>query len=173
MVRSIFKKASFIGFFVLALFAIFSGCFTYVLIAIHFFKSALLRSSLTKGESIVFICVFAFFTFSIIRLLLLHPVNITIETTNQKIVFKHVFLAIRTSYSFSDFDYYFETIEHSIGDTSKAIYLIKNGKRERVIRRYYYSNVDEMKDALKGISDHGFKELSRLKVLLLYFSRKL
>ncbi|MEO7533667.1 MAG: hypothetical protein ABIU30_07475 [Ferruginibacter sp.] len=173
MVKSVFRKGSFIGVLVLTILAIFCGYFTYAMIAIHFFKSGLLRSSLTKGESIVFILVFGFLTFSILKILIVHPVNIAIDTTNQKIAFKHTFLAISKSYSFSDFDYYFETVEHSIGDNSKAIYLIKKEKRERAIRGYYYSNVDEMKEALKGISDHGFKEISRLKVLLLYLSKKL
>ncbi len=99
--------------------------------------------------------------------------NVTINTTNQKIVFTNVFFAIKKSYSFSDFDYYFETVEHSIGDSSRAIYLIKNGKRERAIRGYYYSNTNEMKEALKGIPDHGCRKLSRLSVLLLYFRKRL
>lgn len=99
--------------------------------------------------------------------------NITIDTTNKKIVFTNIFFAIKKSYSFSDFDYYFETVEHSIGDHTKAIYLVKEEKRERAIRGYYYSNVNEMKEALNGIPDHGFKKLSKLKVLLLYFRKKI
>ena len=121
----------------------------------------------------MFIFIFGLLTISIIKLLLVHYVNIAVDAKKQEIVFVHMFLAIKKKYSFSDFDYYFETIEHSIGDNSKSIYLVKNERRERAIRGYYYSNVDEMKDALKGISDHGFKKLSRLKVLLLYFSKKL
>ncbi len=99
--------------------------------------------------------------------------NITVDTKNQQIVFNHMFLAVKQAYSFSDFDYYFETVEHSVGDNSKAIYLVKNGRREKAIRGYYYSDINEMAEALEGISNHGFKNLSRLKVLLLYFSRKL
>jgi hypothetical protein len=173
MVKSVFRKGSFIGFLVLTLLAIFCGYFTYAMISVHFFKSDLFRSTLTKEESVIFICLFGYLTFFIIKILIVHPMNITIDTANQKIVFINVFFAIKKSYSFSDFDYYFETVEHSIGDSSKAIYLVKNEKRERAIRGYYYSNINEMKKALKGISDHGFKKLSRLSVLLLYFRRKL
>lgn len=173
MVKSVFIKGYFIGFFVLTLLAIFSGYFTYAMIFIHFFKSDLFRSTLTKEESVIFICLFGYLTFFIIKILIIHPVNITIDTINQKIVFTNVFFAIKKSYSFSDFDYYFETVENSIGDSSKAIYLVKNEKRERAIRGYYYSNINEMKKALKGISDHGFKKLSMLRVFLLYFRKKL
>lgn len=173
MVKSVFRKGSFIGFLVLTLLAIFSGYFTYVLISIHFFKSNLLHSTLTKEESVMFICLFGSLSFFIIKILLVHPMNVNINTTNQEIVFTNVFFAIKKSYSFSDFDYYFETVEHSIGDSSRAIYLIKNGKRERAIRGYYYSNTNEMKEALKGIPDHGFRKLSRLSVLLLYFRKRL
>ena len=99
--------------------------------------------------------------------------SITIDTNNQEIVFINIFFATKKTYSFSDFDYYFETVEYSIGDSSKAIYLVRNETRVRAIRGYYYSNINEMKEALKGISDHGFKKLSRIRVLLLYFRRKL
>ena len=173
MVKSLFRKSCYIIFFALTLLASVSRFMTYVMVSIHFFKGDLFKSTLTKGESIVFIFIFGFLTISIIKLLLVHYVNITVDTKKQEIVFVHIFLAVKKTYSFSDFDYYFETIEHSIGDTSKAIYLVKNERRERAIRGYYYSNINEMKDALKGISDHGFKKLSRLKVLLLYFSKKL
>jgi hypothetical protein len=173
MVKSVFRKGSFIGFYFLTLLAVFCGYFTYVLISIHFFKSNLLHSTLTKEESVIFICLFASLSFFIIKTLIGRPMNVTIDTINKKIVFTNVFFAIKKSYSFSDFDYYFETIEHSIGDSSTAIYLVKNEKRERAIRGYYYSNTNEMKEALNGISNHGFKKLSRLKVLLLYFRKKL
>ena len=171
MVKSVFRKGTFIGFLVLALLGIFCGYFTYFMISVHFFKNDLLRSTLTNEESVIFICLFGCLTFFIIRILLVHPVSITIDPTNQKLVFTNVFFLIKRSYSFSDFDYYFETVEHSIGDSSKAIYLVKNEKRERAIRGYYYSNTNEMKKALNGIPDHGFKKLGRLKVLLLYFRR--
>jgi hypothetical protein len=173
MVKSAFRKSSFIGFLFLALLAISCGYFTYAMISVHFFKSNLFRSTLTKEESVIFICLLGFIIFFIIKILIVHPMNITIDTANQRIVFINVFFAIKKWYSFSDFDYFFETVEHSIGDSSKAIYLVKNEKLERAIRGYYYSNTNEMKEALKGISDHGFKKLSSLRVLLLYFRKRL
>ena len=173
MIKSSFRKICYINFIFVTLLAISSGFFTYSLVSVHFLNGNLFRSSLTKSESVVFIFTFGLLTIFIIRLLIAHYVNITIDTFNQEIIFAHIFFAFKKRYFFSDFDYYFETVEYSIGDTSKAIYLIKNGKRERAIRGYYYSNTSEMKDALKGIPDYGFKKLSRLKVILLYFSRKL
>ena len=162
-----------IGFLILTLLAILSGFFTYAMISVQFFKSDLFKSTLTNGESVIFICVFGFLIFFIIRILIVHPMSITIDTNNQEIVFINIFFATKKTYSFSDFDYYFETVEYSIGDSSKAIYLVRNETRVRAIRGYYYSNINEMKEALKGISDHGFKKLSRIRVLLLYFRRKL
>ncbi|MEO7308528.1 MAG: hypothetical protein ABIR78_05935 [Ferruginibacter sp.] len=161
MVKSVFRKGSFIGFLILSLLAIFCGLFTYAMISVHFFKSDLFRSALTKGESAIFICLFGFITFFIIKILVVHPMNITIDTNKKEIVFINIFFAIKKSYSFSDFDYFIETVEHTIGDpSSKAIYLIKNKKLKKAIRGYYYSNINEIQKALNGISDHGFKKLS-------------
>ena len=173
MVKSLFRKACYINFFALTLLAFFIGFMTYAMVAVHFLKSDLFRTSLTKGESVIFICIYGLITIFIIRTLLVHYMNITIDTSNQEIVFVNMFFAIKKSHSFSDFDYHIQTVEHSIGDSSKAIYLIKNNKLKKAIRGYYYSNINEMQEALTGIPDHGFKKLSSLKVLLLYFKKTL
>jgi hypothetical protein len=99
--------------------------------------------------------------------------NITIDTNKQEIAFVHMFLPVNKTYTFADFDYHIETVEHSVGDHSKAIYLVKNKKLQKRIRGYYYSNIAEMHEALKAIPCHGFKKFSKLKVILLYFLRKL
>lgn len=172
MVKSLFRKSCYINFVALTLFAFFSGFIIYAMVSVHFLNGDLFRSSLTKGESVVFILIFGLLIIFILKILLLHPMNITIDTKNQEIVFAHMFLAVKKTYSFADFDYHIETVEHSIGDHSNAIYLIKNKKLQERIRGYYYSNIAEMHEALKAIPCHGFKKLSRVKVILLYFSRK-
>jgi len=43
----------------------------------------------------------------------------TIDAAHQKFIFRNIFLVITKSYSFLDFHYYFETIEHSRSTAQK------------------------------------------------------
>jgi hypothetical protein len=171
MVESVFRKSCFFGFFVLMLLAIFCVFFIYALISVHFFNGDLFKPSLTKAESVIFIGFFGFLTLLIIRLLIVDPMNITINSNNQEIVFIHIFFKQKKMYSFSDFDYCVETYERSIGGSAKAIYLIKNKKLKKAIRGYYYLNIDEMQKALHNMPSLGFKKFNLFKSLSLYFTR--
>ncbi|MBS1511598.1 MAG: hypothetical protein JST86_12200 [Bacteroidetes bacterium] len=170
MVKSILKKQSYFNFFILTLFLCVSALTAYTIAAVVFFKSTIIpRGSLPKEGALLFICIFSLLSAFIINILLTHPMNITIDTSNQKIIYAHIFFPIKKTYPFSCFSYCFETLEHNVGRDTKAVYLVKNNRLQETIRAYYYSNYSEMHDALKGITDHGFIKLSTARVLRLYF----
>ena len=98
---------------------------------------------------------------------------VKVDANSRTILFTNIFFKTSYSYSFSDFDYYIETLEYSRLGTFKAIYLVKDRKLKRAIRGFYYSNIDEMKSALESIPTQGFKKFGKLRSLFVIITRRL
>ena len=160
-------------FLALAILALVSAFFCYAIISIHFFDGDLLKSSLTKVQAVIFICVFALTTLTIIKIFFSNPLTVKINTSNQTIVFTNIFFKTEHSYSFTDFDFYIETLEYSRLGNFKAIYLVKDRKLKRAIRGFYYSNIDEIKNSLDSIPTQGFKKFGQLRSLFIIITKRL
>ena len=123
----------------------------------HIFK----RGSLPKIGAAVFI-------FFMLLILILsawgtqkRAFTIQIDTAKKTILFKHVYFLQQQLYSFSDFDSFFDTYQSSKSGTFKVIYLLKDKRAKKIITEFYYSNIDELQDALRPINYLGFQKDSR------------
>ena len=172
MIQSKFRKGAIGRYWILVLMSFLTGFITYAIISVHFFEGDLFKSALTKEQSMVFIIIFCVTTLLLIKVLIVSPMSIKIDTNKQEIIFSHIFLKTKKTYLFSDFDYFIETIEDSRQGSFKAIYLIKNKRLKNAIRGFYYSNIDELQEALTGIQNMGFKKFGWLSSLLVYSIRK-
>ena len=173
MVKSTFRKGILWTFFVLAILAFISGFLCYAIISIHFFNGHVLKSSLTKVQAVIFICVFSLTTLLILKVFFSNPMAVKVDANSRTILFTNIFFKTSYSYSFSDFDYYIETLEYSRLGTFKAIYLAKDRKLKRAIRGFYYSNIDEMRNALESIPSEGFKKFGQLRSLFVIITKRL
>ncbi len=172
MVQSKFRKGAIGRYWILIPLIFFTAFISYVIISVHFFKSDFFKSALTKEQSVMFVIFFFFITILLIKVLIVSAMSIEIDTNKQEIVFIHIFFKTKKTYLFSDFDYYIETIEDSRQGSFKAIYLIKNKRLKKAIRGFYYSNIDELQQALTSMQNFGFKRYGWLSSVLVYFIRK-
>jgi hypothetical protein len=172
MIQSKFRKGAIGRYWILLLMSFLSAFITYAIISVHFFESDLFGSALTKEQSVIFIIFFFLITLLFIKVLIVSALRIEIDTNKQEIILTHIFLKTKKKYLFSDFDYYIDTVEESRQGSFKAIYLIKNKRLKMAIRGFYYSNIDELQDALTSIQSLGFKKYGWLSSLLVYFIRK-
>jgi hypothetical protein len=172
MIKSKFRKGAITSYWILILLVFFTAFITYAIISVHFFEGDFFKSALTKEQSLIFIIIFCLITLLIIKVLIVSALRIEIDTNKQEIILTHIFLKTKKTYLFSDFDYYIDTVEESRQGGFKAIYLIKNKRLKKAIRGFYYSNIDELQDALTSIQNLGFKKYGWLSSLLVYLIRK-
>lgn len=116
---------------VLSVFLYLGICFFIYLLASTFFLGGhtVPRGTLPASGGAVFIIIFAFLSFAILRSWLLYAFNIEINPEEQTIVFRNVITRSTTSYSFADFDGYLETYTIAKGGNYKVLYLMTICKR--------------------------------------------
>lgn len=106
-------------------------------------------------------------------LLSLNVKNISINNDNKIISFQNIFTRTVTNYNFTDFDGYIDTfIRHGRGGSSyKVIGLVQGKKVVRRIDSFYYSNFDQLREALSKCNYLGevrFGFWDKLKMILHY-----
>ncbi len=106
-------------------------------------------------EQILTVVLLALFIFCIFWY---HVKIIVIDTMNKTIFVKNIVLRSSKTYSFSEFDGYFDsTTQHvNIGSRYDTVGLIKNNEVFWKIDGYFYSNVEELKSGLKDLKYFGF-----------------
>ena len=131
--------------------------FIYILISAYFFKEHIIApGNLPPFGAILFILLCLFLSGFILYSWIPFAFDIRIESKEKTIVFKNIITRHTYSYSFNDFDCYLETHVNSTYHDYKVVYLIKNGKAEKIITGRYYSNLDEMIEAISSIKYAGF-----------------
>lgn len=116
------------------------------------------RGTLPSFGAVGFIIVFLFLLAAIIYSWTRYAFNIKIDTDEKTIYFKNIITRQITFYSFNDFDCYLDTYANSgRGNSYKVVYLIKNRKAEKIITGFYYTNIDELQDAVSSIKYKGFQ----------------
>jgi len=136
-------------------------CFIlYALVSVIFFGGHIFpRGTLSQGGALIFILFFTGLSFSLVLSFVKYPFIININKAEQTISFKNVFTQKRSSYLFSDFDCYIDTLVTSLKkEDYKVIYLVKNRKAEKIITGFYYSNMEELQEALSLIKYKGFEK---------------
>lgn len=160
MIESEFKTY---GIFALILSRLLSAAicfFIYTLISVIFLGGHIIpRGTLPPFGAIIYIIVLVFFLITIINSWIHYVFKIKIDSDERIIFFKNIITRKTTSYGFSDFDCYFDTFAKTgKGGSYKVVYLVKNNKAEKIMSGFYYSNIDELQDAVSSIKYIGFKK---------------
>lgn len=85
-------------------------------------------------------------------------ISIKIDIEMKTIVFKNLILRQTKSYAFDEFDGFFDTVVYSKGGSNKLICLVKNKQVVKRLGAKFYSNFEEIKDALFLIHYFGFQK---------------
>ncbi|MGN6617204.1 MAG: hypothetical protein ACTHJ5_08490 [Ilyomonas sp.] len=98
---------------------------------------------------------------------------ITIDTSAKKIIFSNIFIRRKRRYDFNYFDGFIDTFQRSRSGTYRVIYLVRDKKFIEKISSFYYSNLDEMQDALTPIKNLGQQRYDILKSIKVLFNRQI
>jgi hypothetical protein len=164
MVESKFKTYGIFAI-ILSMFLFVGICFfIYVLISVVFFGGHIIpRGTLPAFGAIIFICVFLLLLVTIFYSWKNSTFIIKIDMDSKNIWFKNIITQKKTLYSFNDFDGYLDTFAITRAGSYKVVYLIRNKRAEKILTGFYYSNIDQLQDALSSIPYLGFKkEFSKL-----------
>lgn len=98
---------------------------------------------------------------------------VIINTVKNTIVFRNFFTKKIKTYSFTDFNGYFETlvINSKTHEEFKAFYLVKDKKVSKKIIGSYYSNIDEIQAGLRPLAYFGFKKFGIVEKLKILFKQ--
>ena len=132
--------------------------FIYGVVTATFFDGHIIKLAMSKQDALK-----ATFCFGILLILMVFAVLryffvVKIDIENKSIEFKHLLTRQKTGYAFTDLDGYLETFATTRNGNYKVFYFIKNKKAEKLITGYYYSNMNEMKDALSLMKYLGFEK---------------
>ena len=105
---------------------------------------------------ILFICVFTTIP-NLLRNITKRVFSIEINKEKNTIFFKNLITSRATMYTFSDFESYYDRHFSGRSGVYDESYLVRNGKVEKIISSFYYSNYDELKAALCSIKYEGLK----------------
>lgn len=160
MIDSKFKIFGIFGL-MLSVFLFIGICFfIYVLVSVVFLGGHIIpRGTLPSFGAVIFIFLFIILLIAIASSLTRYPFAIKIDQNKKTIFFKNVITQQKKLYNFNDFDYYLDTLAYNskTGESYKVIYLIQNKKAEKIITGFYYSNIDELQEALCPIKYFGFQ----------------
>jgi len=174
MIKSEFRKGVVITFWGLVILELIVSLVLYSIISVYYFDGHIIKKgTLTTNQTLIPIGIFILQFIIIAKVLLTNAMKIAIDKNEKKIIFTHIWFNFAKTYSLKDFDSYVETEEWSKQGTFKAIYLIANKKLIRKIRGFYYSNMDELKDALFDLSNLGFRKITSLKALKIYVTGRI
>jgi len=105
----------------------------------------------------IFICsIIIFLLYKIIH----SAIVIEIDIYAKAITFKKILTKKIEIYSFDDFDGYINTVIMGRQHTFDVLYLIKNKRAVKKIKGFYYSNFDQLREALEPIKYFGFQNNS-------------
>jgi hypothetical protein len=134
------------------------GFMIYVLVSVVFLGGDIIpRGSLPPFGAIIFIIVLLFLLAKIIYAWVRFAFYIKIDADNKAISFRNIITRKTTLYSFNDFDCYLDTLETpGRGNPYKVVYLIKEYKAVKIMSGFYYSNMEELQNAISSIAYIGF-----------------
>jgi len=94
-----------------------------------------------------------------IALLLDNVKNVTIDMKEGTIMTKNLFIPLTSKYYFKDLDGYIDTtLRHGNWTSYKCLCLVKKNKIILKIDSFYYSNIEENQQGLKGSKYLGFRK---------------
>ena len=98
---------------------------------------------------------------------------ITIDTNQNAITFTNYFTKHIETYSLNDFDGYIETIGFSKNNTRqfKVLCLLKDKIIIRKISGAFYTNIEELQEALNSLNSFGFEKFGIVKELKIFFKQ--
>lgn len=92
----------------------------------------------------------------------------------KTISFKNLFSRQKRTYNFTELDGFIKTkLLHKQFSENNTLFLIKEGKVAKVIDNFFYSNVDELENALKDLPYLGFKPMNFANYWRFFFGQRI
>jgi hypothetical protein len=168
------SKFSFIGIFCLWYLSLTGLFFSYLTFGIflHFFEIELVKNNLTNTESIIFLFVNPLIISIAFAQVKINSNIIYIDILNKTIFFRNYFTRQKKIYSFSEFEGYIDTFMKSPRGDFRVFYLVRESKPSNKMSGRFYSNIEEIEQALKHMKYLGFHKFSLKWSLRIFFHKK-
>jgi len=124
---------------------------------------------LTQLQSILLLCFYPGIIFLAFAQVKINCKMIFIILADKTIAFKNYFTRQTTTYQFHDFEGYIDTVKKSPKGDFRILYLVKNNKLTHKISGRIYSNIEEIETGLKELKYFGFKELTLIRYIKIFF----
>jgi len=97
---------------------------------------------------------------------------IVIDKLNRTISFTNFITRRERSFSFDSFSGYMKSGQRTLYGVDNLIYLVGDTKHYKKLFAAIYNNLDEMRNAFYAIKYLGFRKLSFLQKLAVFFNRQ-
>jgi hypothetical protein len=159
MVKATFKNSSIYKLIFFVLIILFVFMLTLALTASIFFGSKIVKiDNYPIGIAVLNVVFFYTVIIIFIKSLIDSVYTINIDEINKTIFFKSLITFRSKLYSFEEFDSYYDIITSGRAGEYKEIHLITKVKTERIITGQFYSNLDEIQQALTSIRYNGLQK---------------
>ena len=161
MITAKFKTWGVLTIILGVLLCLFIIVIVYVLISVYFLNGQIIkRGTLKPYQSLLFVGLFILILFYVCRALILAAMIVNIDSDALTISFRNILTRQYRIYLFKDFDGYIDTLafNYKTADEYKVIYFVKDKKVEKILTGFYYSNMEELQEAIKPIKYLGFQK---------------
>jgi hypothetical protein len=138
-----------------------------MIFAVILYFSAFLSVRTAQQKHVIFVTSPFFLLFPALQLWRRASI-IFIDTLSKTISFKRLFTMQQTIKSFDDFDGFIDTYQYARGGSYRVIYLVRQKRFVKQISSFYYSNLDELQEALtpmKYLGEQNFNLIKSVKIL--------
>jgi len=94
---------------------------------------------------------------------------LSIDTLSHTISFTNLFTRHHSKYSITNFDGFVDMYQPTHGGSCRVLYLVKGKKFVKKISGYYYSNLDELQNALAPLKYMGQQSFNLFKSIQILF----
>ncbi len=98
---------------------------------------------------------------------------ITVDTLSKSITFSNFFTRKKIIYSFDGLEGFIDMYQRSRNTSYRVIYLIKDRRYIEKISSFYYSNLEDIQEALAPTKYLGRQKFNILKSIQILFNRKI
>jgi hypothetical protein len=128
--------------------------------------------NLTQLEVLLFLGFYPIVIFLAFAQVKINCKIILIDVADKTIAFKNYFTRQSKIYQINYFDGYLDTLKKSPKGDFRILYLVKNNKPTHKISGRTYSNIDEIETGLKELKYYGYKKLSLISFIKIFFHRQ-
>ena len=98
---------------------------------------------------------------------------ITIDTLSKTITFSNFFTKKQRTFEFNSFDGFIDMVQSSKSGTYRVIYLVQDSRYVEKISSFYYSNLEELQNALTPTKYLGRQKYNIFKSIKVLFNKRI